>query len=169
VLLVDDHPDTRELLTEVLNTLGANVTAVGSARHAMEHLTTHGADVVVSDISMPEEDGLSLIRRIRHLPGPVADVPAIALTAFARADDRARAIEAGFQMYLTKPVAPNELQAGLAALTARQESGRDTAPQVNGPLTGVNGPRLVPGRPEPDCSVQRSNDSRRDDSVSLTT
>ena len=131
VLLVDDDPDTRELLTEVLHTLGANVTAVGSARHAMERLTMHGADVVVSDISMPEEDGFSLIQRIRHLPGPLAEVPAIALTAFARADDRARAIEAGFQMHLTKPVELNELLAGLAALTSHQQAGRDATPQAS--------------------------------------
>jgi CheY-like chemotaxis protein len=126
VLVVDDDPDTRELLTEVLSGLGAKVTSVGSARHALERLTTDGADIVLSDIAMPEEDGLSLIRRIRGLPGPLAQVPAIALTAFARADDRVRAIEAGYQMHLAKPVELAELQAGLAALTDTTQSGTDS-------------------------------------------
>ena len=126
VLVVDDDPDTRELLTEVLSGLGAKVTSVGSARHALERLTTDGADIVLSDIAMPEEDGLSLIRRIRDLPGPLAHVPAIALTAFARAGDQVRAIEAGYQLHLTKPVELAVLQAGLAALTGPMQSGTDS-------------------------------------------
>jgi CheY-like chemotaxis protein len=118
VLVVDDDRDTRELLTDVLGTLGARVTAVESAQHALERLIADGADLVVSDIAMPEEDGLSLIRRIRELPEPLAHVPAIALTAFARADDRARAIEAGYQLHLAKPVELAELQASVAMLAA---------------------------------------------------
>jgi signal transduction histidine kinase/CheY-like chemotaxis protein len=117
VLVVDDDPDTRELLTDVLGTLGAKVTAVDSAQHALQRLITQGTDVIVSDIAMPDEDGLSLIRQVRALPGPLGRVPAIALTAFARADDRARAIEAGYQLHLAKPVELAELQAGLATLT----------------------------------------------------
>ena len=118
VLVVDDDPDTRDLLTDALGTLGAQVTAVDSAQHALERLIASGADVVVSDLAMPDEDGFSLIRRIRELPEPLARVPAIALTAFARADDRAKAIEAGFQMHIAKPVELADLQAGLATLTA---------------------------------------------------
>lgn len=118
VLVVDDDPDTRELLTDVLGTLGAKVTAVDSARHALQRLIDHGADVIVSDIAMPDEDGFSLIRRVRALPEPLGQVPAIALTAFARADDRARAIAAGYQLHLAKPVELAELQAGLVALTS---------------------------------------------------
>jgi CheY-like chemotaxis protein len=117
VLVVDDDPDTRELLTDVLGTLGAKVTAVDSAQHALEWLVAQGADVIVSDIAMPDEDGLSFIRRVRALPEPLGQVPAIALTAFARADDRARAIDAGYQLHLAKPVELAELQAGVAALT----------------------------------------------------
>ena len=116
VLVVDDDPDTRELLTDVLGGLGAQVTAVDSAQHALDRLIAEGADVVVSDIAMPVEDGFSLIRRIRELPEPLARVPAIALTAFARADDRARTIAAGYQMHLAKPVELAELQAGVATL-----------------------------------------------------
>ena len=124
VLVVDDDPDTRELLTDVLGSLGAKVTAVDSAQQALQRLVAQGADVIVSDIAMPDEDGLSLIRRVRALPEPLAQVPAIALTAFARADDRARAIEAGYQLHLTKPVEFLELQAGLAALTGRRPGSR---------------------------------------------
>jgi len=119
VLVVDDDPNTRELLTEALNTLGARVTSADCARDALGLLSADGADVIVSDIAMPGEDGFSLMRRIRALPGAVGQIPAIALSAFARAEDRARAIEAGYQMHLAKPVELAELQVELAKLAAQ--------------------------------------------------
>ena len=120
VLVVDDDRDTRELLTEALGESGARVTSADSARRALEVLIADGADVLVSDIGMPEEDGLSLMRRIRSLPGDRGRIPAIALTAYARTEDRLQAIDAGYQMHMTKPVALRELQAGLAKLTSEQ-------------------------------------------------
>ena len=116
VLVVDDDASTRELLSEALGAAGARVISADSARQAFQLLGSNGADVLISDIAMPEEDGLSLIRRIRALPGEVARIPAIALTAFARADDRASAIEAGYQIHLAKPVELVDLQAGLVEL-----------------------------------------------------
>jgi CheY-like chemotaxis protein len=118
VLVVDDDPNTRELLTEALGTTGALVTSADSARHALERLSADGADVIVSDIAMPGEDGLWLMQRIRALPGTAARVPAIALSALARSEDRDRAVAAGYQMHLAKPVHLGELQEGVAMLIA---------------------------------------------------
>ena len=119
VLVVDDDPNTLELLTEALGTTGAQVTASSSARDALERLRGDGIDVIVSDIAMPEEDGFWLIRHLRAVPGSIGRTPAIALTALARSEDRTRAIEAGFQMHLAKPVQLAELQARVATLVAR--------------------------------------------------
>ena len=118
VLVVDDDPNTLDLLTEALATTGAQVTAAGSARHALERLRADGADIIVSDIAMPDEDGFWLMNRIRSLPGQISRTPAIALTALARTEDRRRVMEAGYQMHLTKPVQLGELQEGLATLVA---------------------------------------------------
>jgi signal transduction histidine kinase/CheY-like chemotaxis protein len=120
VLVVDDDPNTRELLTEALGTTGARVTAADSARYALERLSREGADVIVSDIAMPGEDGFWLMKRIRALPGELGRTPAIALTALARSEDRARAMAAGYQMHLAKPVQLGELQAGVASLVAQR-------------------------------------------------
>jgi signal transduction histidine kinase/ActR/RegA family two-component response regulator len=119
VLVVDDDAETRVLLSEALMVTGARVTTAKSAREAFEELTTHGADVLVSDVGMPDEDGLSLMRRIRSLPEGPARIPAIALTAYARPSDRAQAMEAGYEMYFAKPVELAALQAGLAKLAGR--------------------------------------------------
>jgi signal transduction histidine kinase/CheY-like chemotaxis protein len=127
VLVVDDDPHTRELLTEALGTTGARVTSAESARHALERLTTDGADVIVSDIAMPDEDGIWLMQRIRSLPGDAGRIPAIALSALARSEDRARAIAAGYQMHLAKPVQLGELQAGVATLIADSDQAPNEA------------------------------------------
>jgi len=126
VLVVDDDAETRELLSQALSVTGAQVTTAQSAREAFEQVRANGADVLVSDIGMPGEDGFSLMRRVRSLPGGPGRIPAIALTAYARAADRAQAIEAGYQMHFAKPVELAALQAGLAALTARPAN--DTPP-----------------------------------------
>jgi signal transduction histidine kinase/ActR/RegA family two-component response regulator len=120
VLVVDDDPSTRELLTEALGTTGARVTAADSARYALERLRREGADVIVSDIAMPGEDGFWLMRKVRSLPGELGRTPAIALTALARSEDRARAMAAGYQMHLAKPVQLGELQAGVASLAGQR-------------------------------------------------
>jgi signal transduction histidine kinase/CheY-like chemotaxis protein len=119
VLVVDDDAETRDLLSHALTVTGARVMAVETAREAYEQLRGDTADVLVSDIGMPEEDGYSLIRRVRLLPGDRGRIPAIALTAYAHPADRVRAMEAGFQMHFAKPVELAALQTGLAALTSR--------------------------------------------------
>lgn len=119
VLIVDDDAETRFLLASALAGNGARVTTAENAGEAFQQLSTDGADVLVSDIGMPAEDGLSLMRRVRALPGDSGHIPAIALTAYARPSDRAAALEAGYQLYFTKPVELDALQAGLATLIGR--------------------------------------------------
>jgi signal transduction histidine kinase/ActR/RegA family two-component response regulator len=110
VLLVEDNLDTRELITFVLEQSGAQVTAVSSVGEALEMLTKFRPDVLLSDIGMPEEDGYSLIRKIRAQEiGQKQKILAIALTAFARDEERILIFEAGFQAHISKPVEPDEL------------------------------------------------------------
>ncbi|NDJ20184.1 response regulator [Nostoc sp. B(2019)] len=110
VLLVEDNPDTRELIAFILEQSGANVTAVGSVNEALETLAQFKPDVLLSDIGMPEEDGYSLIRKIRaQETGQKQKLPAIALTAFARDEERILILQAGFQAHISKPVEPDEL------------------------------------------------------------
>ena len=123
VLVVDDDPNTLEMLTESLRTSGAEVTGAASARLALARLAESCADVIVSDIAMPGEDGLWLMHRIRTLPGRLGSTPAIALTALARGEDRTRAITAGFQVHMTKPVRLTDLQTVVGTLAARPRDG----------------------------------------------
>jgi PAS domain S-box-containing protein len=107
VLLVEDHDDSRELTTRILERAGASVRACASAADAFAALADHRFSAIVADIGMPGEDGLTLIRRIRlHRSSVVRGVPAVALTAYSTAGDRDQALAAGFQRYLTKPVDP---------------------------------------------------------------
>src|SRR5262245_14915769 len=112
-VVVDDEADARELVTEVLELSGARVTAFGSVPEALDLLTDDtGArpDILISDLSMPVEDGISLIRKLREWERTHGGaLPAVALTAFARAKDRIRALEAGFQTHVAKPALPAEL------------------------------------------------------------
>ena len=118
VLLVEDHPDSRELMTMVLEQAGAAVTAVGSVAEATDALETIRPDVLVSDIGLPGEDGYSLIRRIRlHEAKQGGSLPAIALTGYARDEDHARVISAGFETHLVKPVEPLDLTRAVSELT----------------------------------------------------
>lgn len=109
VLVVDDEPDARSLLQRVLEDHEARVITAASAEEAIAALIRDRPDVLVSDIGMPVEDGYSLIRRVRSMSDGVANVPAIALTAYARVEDRVKAIHAGYQLHLSKPVEPIEL------------------------------------------------------------
>jgi signal transduction histidine kinase/CheY-like chemotaxis protein len=120
VLIVDDEPDARSLIERLLQKCAATVATAASASEAFEHLLREGPDVLVSDIGMPTEDGYALMRRIRQLRGRRGRTPAIALTAYARAEDRARALEAGYQSHLAKPVEPAELIATVAELGKRR-------------------------------------------------
>ena len=117
VLAVDDDEDSRRLVHAVLEKAGAQVTLAGSVEDAMEAFDRELPDVVVSDIGMPGQDGLELIRRIRARPPERGGkVPAAALTAYARAGDRTRVLSAGFSMHLPKPIEPEELVAVVGSL-----------------------------------------------------
>jgi signal transduction histidine kinase/ActR/RegA family two-component response regulator len=120
VLLVEDEADARAMLKALLEGAGASVNAVGSAAEAWAALEAADCDVLVSDLGMPDEDGYSLIRRVRgHGSERVAGTPAVALTAYARDEDRERALAAGFDAFLPKPVEPSELVGVVADLAGR--------------------------------------------------
>ena len=120
VLVVDDERDTRELLQAGLGQCGAEVTVAGSAAEALAAMRAAAPDLLISDIGMPEEDGYTLIRRVRALPAEGGGrVPAIALTAYARVEDRMQALRAGYQMHVPKPVEMAELVAVAASLALR--------------------------------------------------
>ena len=122
ILVVDDEPDTRELLQAVLAQSGAEVQTSESAAEALKKLTAWSPDLLVCDIGMPEEDGYSLIRKVRNLDSEQhRQIPAVALTAYASVEDRARALAAGFQMHLAKPVEPDELVAVVASAVGRRD------------------------------------------------
>jgi signal transduction histidine kinase/ActR/RegA family two-component response regulator len=120
ILVVDDEVDARILARRVLEERGAEVLAVSSAAEALAALDAdHEVSVMVSDIGMPEQDGYDLIRQMRALPGSAGRVPAVALTALARSEDRRRALLAGYQTHVSKPVDPAELVAVIASLAGR--------------------------------------------------
>ncbi len=120
VLVCEDDADSRALLHELLSSEGATVRLAAAAGEAMDGLREFRPDVFVSDIGLPVVDGYSLIRQIRQLSGEQGGwTPAIALTAYAGAEDARRAFEAGFQSHMTKPVDPNELAARVAAIAGR--------------------------------------------------
>ena len=115
VLVVDDEPDARHLVQRILESCNVDVTTVGTAQEAFQYIRDYRPDVLVSDIGMPEEDGYSLIGRVRALPeNQGGAIRAVALTALARAEDRRRALLSGFQMHVSKPVDPPELIAVVA-------------------------------------------------------
>jgi signal transduction histidine kinase/AmiR/NasT family two-component response regulator len=120
VLVVDDEADARSLARRVLEERGAEVVAVSSAAEALEAVDRHDAlNVVVSDIGMPEHDGYELITRVRAKPGSAGRIPAVALTALARDEDRKRTLLAGYQVHISKPVDPAELVTVIAMLAGR--------------------------------------------------
>ncbi|KOP25102.1 histidine kinase [Hapalosiphon sp. MRB220] len=115
ILVVDDDEDSRFYISTVLEADGASVTTVASAAKALEVLPQLRPNVLVCDIGMPDEDGYTLIGKIRDLKEEQGgNVPAIALTAYADSEDRIRALEAGFQTHVAKPVDPDNLVAAVA-------------------------------------------------------
>ncbi len=144
VLAVDDERDANDLIRAALQSSGVDVVTASSADEVMMLLPRLGVDVLISDIGMPKVDGYALIQAIRKLPDRAGGrVPAIAVTAFARPQDRSRAFLAGFDVYLAKPVDPAELVAVLCNLTGRRS---DTGPvepvepryaQIAGELEGT--------------------------------
>ncbi len=119
VLIVEDEPDSREVLQHLLAGSGAEVSIAACAAEALALAETAKPDVLVSDIGLPDVDGYELIRRWRLLGGGVSNVRAVALTAFARPEDRTRAMLAGFQMHLAKPVDAGELIVTVATLAMK--------------------------------------------------
>ncbi len=120
VLVVDDEADTRELILEVLKECGSEVITSGSVEEALIALEEHKPDILISDLGMPDEDGYSLISKIRALPPERGGhIPAAALTAYARAEDRMRVLRSGFQFHLPKPVDSAELVTVVASLAGR--------------------------------------------------
>lgn len=117
MLVVDDDPDTCEVLRRLLEEFGAQVDTHTSVRDALAAWDAGPPDVLVSDIGMPEQDGYTLAREIRRRPDALGgQVPAIALTAFGRPEDRDAALQAGFHVHLRKPVEPDALVAAVARL-----------------------------------------------------
>jgi PAS domain S-box-containing protein len=121
VLVVDDEFDTREFLSVALRQCGAEVSTAGSAREGLAAIVERRPDLLISDIGMPGEDGYELIRKVRALgAGRGGKIPAIALTAYARTEDRLRALRAGYQMHISKPVEMAELVTVMASLIQRR-------------------------------------------------
>jgi signal transduction histidine kinase/ActR/RegA family two-component response regulator len=119
ILVVDDEDDTREFVRNLLEQNGAHVIVAASAADAIASVQRDLPDLLLSDLGMPDEDGFSLIRRVRALPSDRGgQIPSVALSAYARSEDRTRAMLAGFQNHVPKPVVPNELLAVLASLRA---------------------------------------------------
>ena len=117
ILIVEDHDDARELIVRVLQSAGAHVISASRVVEAMDRVAHVRPDLLVADIGLPGEDGYALLRRIRALHGP--DLPAIALTAYARATDRDHALAAGFQRHVVKPVDPHQLVEIVASIIPR--------------------------------------------------
>ena len=125
VLIVDDDADVRELIRRVLTDCEASVWTAGTAIEALTIVETQRPHVLVSDIGMPDVDGFELLRRVRSLGQTGGGkLPAIALTAFARSEDRTRALRAGFLAHVAKPVEPSELVATVASVAGRSDEGR---------------------------------------------
>jgi signal transduction histidine kinase/CheY-like chemotaxis protein len=118
VLVVEDNDDSRRLLQTILTRSGAVVEVAESVATALRIIARAWPDIIISDIEMPGEDGYSLIRKIRLQEPPSRHVPAIALTAYTRSVDRVRALAAGFQTHMSKPVEPAELVAAVKSLAA---------------------------------------------------
>ena len=117
VLVVDDDEDTRELIEWVLQRVGAEVTTTSSAAAALKALETERFHVLISDIAMPEEDGYSLLKKVRALgPEHGGRIPAVALTAHSEVQARLQSLRAGFQTHVPKPVVPEELVEVVASL-----------------------------------------------------
>ncbi|RYE80140.1 MAG: response regulator, partial [Oxalobacteraceae bacterium] len=133
-LVVDDDRDARELIKRILNDCGATVRIAASARDAIDLFTEAPPQLLISDLGMPEVDGFELLDWVRRLPrAQGSQVPAIALTAFARSEDRLRALESGFSAHISKPVEPSELIATVASVVG------PAAPMVNRPASPAMG------------------------------
>jgi signal transduction histidine kinase/CheY-like chemotaxis protein len=129
VLLVDDDADSRDIVGFLLQTSGVEVRSAASAAEALAALENYTPDLILSDIGMPGEDGYSLIRKIRTLPSPEKNsIPAVALTAFARNEDRTRALVEGFNLHVAKPIDLDQLVRAVADLTGHESRAASSQP-----------------------------------------
>jgi len=145
LLIVDDDPTTRTLLAEALETRGACVRASASAREAQQTLVLWHPDLMISDVGMPRESGYEFIRRVRHLPAEEGgSTPAIACTGYARAEDRARAMDAGFNAVVAKPVDLDLLVSTIAHVAGVRDPGEA------GDAAGGGSPDALARRSAPD-------------------
>jgi CheY-like chemotaxis protein len=120
ILAVDDDSDALALIREILETTGATVATADSGQHALDLLERMTPDVLLMDLGMPQMSGFDLIDRVRRSERQaIRMIPAAALTAYARSEDRTKALRSGFQLHLAKPVDPGELMAAMAALAKR--------------------------------------------------
>jgi len=134
VLVVDDEADAREILRRMLARCHADVITAPGAAEGLRLVRLRKPDVLVSDIGMPEMDGHAFIREVRRLPAEEGGrTPAVALTAFARSEDRTRAILAGYQIHVAKPIEPQELVATVASLAGRMAGGGGVREKEPGP------------------------------------
>ncbi len=125
ILVVDDEPDALALIREILEATQATVETASSGQQAWECIEKQAPDVLLADLGMPRMNGFDLIDRVRRSTrAEVRDLPAAALTAYARSEDRAKALRCGFQRHLTKPIDPGELMAAMASLAGRSEVDR---------------------------------------------
>jgi CheY-like chemotaxis protein len=128
VFAVDDEADALTLVREILEDAGARVTTLASTDEALAALRKTVPDVLVADIGMPGADGVDLIRQIRAWPDrTIRELPAAALTAYVRPEERTRTLGAGYQLHLEKPIDPTELVAAIARLVGRGETSVGTA------------------------------------------
>jgi CheY-like chemotaxis protein len=142
LLVVEDEPATLEFLKQMLESYGAVVTAVSSAQAALEAFRTNPPDILVSDIGLPDVDGYDLMQRIRQSDLTRGrTIPAIALTAYARSEDRTQAFLAGYQAHIVKPAEPSELIATIASF----------ARLIRRPSAGA--PRIVSARSRDDAKI----------------
>jgi CheY-like chemotaxis protein len=120
ILVVDDDPDALTLMREILEAAGATVISADSGRAALDAMAKRVPHAIVSDLGMPGMDGFELLAQLRQSPvESQRNLPAAALTAYARSEDRTRSLKSGFQIYLSKPIDPRELVAAVAALAGR--------------------------------------------------
>jgi PAS domain S-box-containing protein len=122
VLVVDDEPESNEVVSTILGVSGAEVRVAASAAEGLEHLKQWTPHVIVSDIGMPHGDGYMFLAKLHALPGEMADLPAVALTAYATTDDRVRIFSAGFKAHVVKPIDPVELVVVVANVARHRKS-----------------------------------------------
>jgi hypothetical protein len=130
VLVVDDDSDTRQMLNALLSECQAEVITAASAAEAILEIERQKPDMLVSDLGMPEQDGYELITKIREMESAdsTPSIPAVALTAYAKAEDRVRALAGGYQVHLAKPVEPAEFVLVVANLAGRSHRGQRPHP-----------------------------------------